>query len=312
MKIEEGSQGQNVPEAPHAEVLLPDVYVHPRFTYYPPTGIIERGGEQFSVLPRRKREGFNELFLSNPNRAVSPEEIIDSGYVSGQSNGINVWISQLRKRLSPDPKEAMQILVTVKGKFVFRDESRPVELIQQDPEYVDFHVRVKRERADQFEEVMDQFGRLVTARRLAEGSEVVLFTRDDAVGVKKVLDYPNPEIDPDLPIIDGGDFKFDPNTKAFLVGDKRIPLSPNEAKLAYLLTVNNGRVVTKDRMRNYLQNFYGDVSDEAYRIVLTRIRTKLRKNIDGFVDPFETISNVGVVYHGPSKTEGMEPQQNLA
>lgn len=304
MKNEIGSQGQNAAEASRTEVALPDVYVHPLLTYYPPTGIVERGGEQFSVLPERKRDGFNALFLPHPNTAISVEKIIESGYTNSYDiGGVRVWISHLRKYLSPDPEEAKQIVVTVNGNYIFRDESKPVELIQKDTKYVDFHVRVKRENADQFESIMDQFGRLVTARRLDAGAEAVLFVGENATEVRgSALHYPEPEIDPDLPILDGGDFKFDPNRQVLVVGDKSIHLAPNEAKYAYLLMVNSGRLVTQERIRLFLQNIDGEVSEHAHVVYLSKIRTKLRQNIEDFSDPFETVKEKGIIFHGPPKT----------
>lgn len=295
--------GQQPIDFPRPETELPDVYEHPLFTYYPPTGIVERGGEQFSVLPRMKRDAFNQLFLPNPNRAVSAEEIVGGGFTTSESVGVKVWISQLRKRFSPDPDEAKLILMTIQGKYVFRDETRPVELIQKDPNYVDFHVRVRRERADQFEEILDQFGKVVVARRLEVGAEAVLFIGESSQKRESNIVYHEPEIDPEVPILDGGDFKFDPNRQVLVIGDKNIPLTPNEAKLAYLLMSNSSRVITHEQIVDYLQKSDGKISKKLTSKFLSRLRRKLRENIIDLVDPFENVRGKGVLFHGPPKTE---------
>lgn len=303
MKNEIGSQGQNAAEASRTEVALPDVYVHPLLTYYPPTGIVERDGEQFSVLPKLKREAFNELFLPNPNRAISPEEILQSGFTTSRdAAGVRTWIFRMRHYLSPDPEEGQQIIQSASGKYMFRDESKPVVLIQKDPEYVDFHVRVKKEQADEFEGIMDQFGKLVVARRLQLGAEAVLFTGESLKKSVSRVFYSEPEIESKLPILDGGDFKFDPNIQALVFGDKNIYLTSNEAKLAYLIMSNTGMLVTKARAELYLQDDNHEVSDRTYRRTLALIKAKLRENIDDFVDPFEIVRGKGIIFHDSPNT----------
>jgi two-component system OmpR family response regulator len=91
-----------------------------------------------------------------------------------------------------------------------------------------------------------------------------------------------------------GDLKIDRDRRAVERGGRRVPLTPRELDIVFLLAWRDGRVVTRDEL---LESVWGETSEGAaasLEVLITRIRRKL--DTPESASSIRTVRNLGYAW----------------
>ncbi|MEW9095284.1 MAG: response regulator transcription factor [Clostridiaceae bacterium] len=92
-------------------------------------------------------------------------------------------------------------------------------------------------------------------------------------------------------LLDGGNFRIDPNTFTIYIDKTSYILPPNEGKLLITLLMNSPNVVTKAELCHAIWNTSEFIDENALQVNLTRLRKTLRNF--GVDDRIETVRGQG-------------------
>jgi DNA-binding response OmpR family regulator len=92
-------------------------------------------------------------------------------------------------------------------------------------------------------------------------------------------------------LLDGGNFRIDPNTFTIYIDKTSYILPPNEGKLLLTLLKNSPNVVTKSELCHAIWNTNEFIDENALQVNFTRLRKTLRNF--GIDDPIETVRGQG-------------------